>query len=58
MQVKPGQLFCLTHWRAIPHDLQRGILAAHRRRDIVDYEQLLTRARDIADGTARQDEAA
>lgn len=47
--VRRGHLFCLAHWRALPADLQRGLLAAHRRGDRRAFQLLLTRARDIAD---------
>lgn len=50
VRVQPGRLFCLTHWRALPGDLQRDLLAAHRRRDLRRFQELLVQARDIADG--------
>lgn len=50
-EVEPGRLFCLTHWRALPHWLQQAILAAHRARDIEAFQDLVCQARDIADGT-------
>lgn len=48
--VRRGHLFCLTHWRALPSDLQTGLLAAHRRGNRRHFQMLLTTARDIADG--------
>jgi hypothetical protein len=47
--VQRGHLFCLTHWRALPSDLQSGLLAAHRRGNQRHFQMLLTKARDIAD---------
>jgi SOS-response transcriptional repressor LexA len=48
--VQRGRLFCLAHWRALPGDLQRDLLAAHRRGDRRAFQELLVQARDIADG--------
>lgn len=49
-QVRPGHLFCLEHWRALPVDLRFAILGAHRRRDREQLQSLVADARDIADG--------
>jgi SOS-response transcriptional repressor LexA len=49
-EVTPGRLFCLTHWRRLPHQLQQDILTAHRRRDRERYQVFVSQARDIADG--------
>ncbi len=48
-QVNPGSLFCLTHWRELPYQLQQDILKAHRRRDRERFQVLVSQARDIAD---------
>lgn len=50
--VRPGQLMCLTHWRALPQELQRRIFSSHRARDRRGYQDAVAEARDLADGFA------
>ncbi|PKP93163.1 MAG: hypothetical protein CVT77_06430 [Alphaproteobacteria bacterium HGW-Alphaproteobacteria-16] len=56
MQADRGHLMCLTHWRALPRELQLEIIDAHReaRRtgcpdDAQRYGDAVQRARDLLD---------
>lgn len=53
VEVRRGQLFCRTHWFALPRDLQDGIKQAFARRDTSRYQELVAEARDIAEGGGR-----
>lgn len=47
--VQPGHLFCRAHWLRLPDDLRRSIFAAFKAGDTRRYQELVARARDIAD---------
>lgn len=48
--VKRGMLMCRRHWFALPRELQDGIKRAFARRDVDEYQRLVTQARDLIDG--------
>lgn len=47
--VPRGHLFCRTHWFKLPRELQSAIMGAFRAQDVPLYQELVGRARDIAD---------
>lgn len=52
--VKVGMLFCRRHWFMLPRHLQDGLKRTHNRGETARFQQLLTDARDIADGLTRE----
>lgn len=55
IEVRPGHLMCLEHWRALPHDMRGGILRAHAAArasrdadDVATYGELVRQARERA----------